>query len=438
MSDIRFQGFWRMDWGLGNPNKTAALIATLMIGVWIFSYIRRWGFWASLVLFTALGTCLIHTYSRGGLIAAAAGFSVLIALAPRPWPALRVGAVGAAVALMVLASIYLQANERYGQGITSEDRSISNRFDLWKAAPAMMVGAPGGWGSGKAGEAFIQWYQPVDRFEGYRTLVNSHLTWLVEFSWLFRFLYLFGWLAVLACCWPLKKAPWMAVALGVWTAFAIAAFFSSVAESYWLWIVPALSFVLCLGTRVMTREFPSFRICSGVAGLAAVGCAILWLAGWNHSYLRRSSEVVILGPGQPEIWVLADKQVLGNNYAKTLRKYLQENTLGVPTIGIAEHAGGLPATDGATLIVSGSRTPEELGLLAKSVPTARRVLLLSPGFYPQELPMAESDKSRLEVAFGEFAQSQAASAWEGAGHSRKLAGTGDFLPSWPELVFSKP
>jgi len=104
MSDIHFQGFWRMDWGLGNPNKTAALTATLMVGVWALAYVRKWGFWPALVFFTSLGICLIHTFSRGGLIAAAAGLVVLVWLAPRPWPR-HLG-----------ASIYLQAHERYGQG----------------------------------------------------------------------------------------------------------------------------------------------------------------------------------------------------------------------------------------------------------------------------------------------------------------------------------
>jgi len=52
MSDIHFQGIWRMDWGLGNPNTTAALISMLMITVWGLAFIRKgknhWGFVGSL------------------------------------------------------------------------------------------------------------------------------------------------------------------------------------------------------------------------------------------------------------------------------------------------------------------------------------------------------------------------------------------------------
>jgi hypothetical protein len=42
VSEIFFNGVWRMDWGLGNPNKTAAVIALLMIAVWALAYFRRW------------------------------------------------------------------------------------------------------------------------------------------------------------------------------------------------------------------------------------------------------------------------------------------------------------------------------------------------------------------------------------------------------------
>lgn len=41
MSDLHFHGIWRMDWGLGNPNKTGALIAILMVAVWMLTLLRR-------------------------------------------------------------------------------------------------------------------------------------------------------------------------------------------------------------------------------------------------------------------------------------------------------------------------------------------------------------------------------------------------------------
>ena len=153
MEDIFFNGIWRMDWGLGNPNKTAALIAELMVAVWLLAYARKWGFWVTLGFFVVLGGCLIHTFSRGGLLAAFAGLITLIAFIPRPWPLPRIMTIGVSGLAILAFAIYLNAHERYGQGVIEEDRSIINRAELWRATPAMMVAAPGGWGIGNSGKA---------------------------------------------------------------------------------------------------------------------------------------------------------------------------------------------------------------------------------------------------------------------------------------------
>src|ERR1700734_2850965 len=88
-----FQGVWRMDWGLGNPNKTAALIAILMIAIWVIAYLHKWGFWVALVPFTALGVCLIHTVSRGGIVALGIGLTAVVCTIPTPWPIQKIVAL---------------------------------------------------------------------------------------------------------------------------------------------------------------------------------------------------------------------------------------------------------------------------------------------------------------------------------------------------------
>ncbi len=93
MEEFFFNGVWRLDWGLGNPNKTAALIVELMVAVWLLAYAWKWGFWMSLGFFTMLGGCLIHTFSRGGLAALIAGMLPLIVFASRPWSLSKAGHV---------------------------------------------------------------------------------------------------------------------------------------------------------------------------------------------------------------------------------------------------------------------------------------------------------------------------------------------------------
>ncbi len=429
MSEIFFQGFWRMDWGLGNPNKTAALIAILMIAVWSLAYVRQWMFWVSLVLFSALGICLLHTFSRGGMVAAFCGLIPLVLSLRRPWPGKRIFGVVASAWMIIGASIYLQAHERFGQGVVQEDRSISNRFVLWKTAPTMMVDAPRGWGTGQAGKAYMDWYQPTDRSESYRTLVNSHLTWLVEFGWLGRFFYIFGWLAVFLLCLPTSENRWLAVPLGVWISFFTGAWFSSVAESVWLWVVPAISLVWVFVWRVRHRECPETKLLLLPPAVAALTLFCLALLAPCSSISKRGNAYVI-GKGVPSIWVVADRVVLGKSFPRPLRDAFAKN----PSLscGIVENIADLPDNLASTLVLSGRAgwtKPEEIA--AKLAPV-KSLILVNPVFYPSECPVPKETSTK--VVIGEFSQSSAASDWSPVATVESLAGIGDFIPNWPDVV----
>ena len=438
MEDFFFNGIWRMDWGLGNPNKTAALIAELMVAVWGLAYVRKRGFWVAFGFFIVLGGCLIHTFSRGGLIAAFAGLIALIAFVHRPWPVTKSITISVSVLAMIAFALYLNAPERYGQGVIEKDPSIINRAELWRVTPAMMVDAPGGWGIGNSGKAYMQWYQPLQRNEQYRTLVNSHLTWLVEFGWPLRFLYLFAWATVFMLCFPTKETRWHAVPLGIWLAFGVAAFFSSVAESIWLWIVPGLSLAAVLGSRLRTMQWPRPMAWVVPAGVVSLFCASFLMVGKGGAEINGSKDLVVIGKNVPLIWLVSDEQALGSyGFAKSLRKYLAEH----PTdrsIGIVQSLASLPKSlSGAMIVVAGSpegRNRERMQQLASS---ASRLILLSPGYYPQEAGIALEAKSPVEVLFGEFSQSPFLMAWEETGKVRRIAGAGDFFPTWPQIIFGE-
>lgn len=438
MCEIFFNGIWRMDWGLGNPNKTAALIAGFMVAAWGLAYVRKWGFWAAFGLFLVLGICLIHTFSRGGLVAALAGLVALLAFVPRPWPLIKIIAISGAVLALVVFACHLDAQKRYGQGVIEKDPSIANRVRLWKAAPVMMVDAPGGWGLGNAGNAFMRWYQPTDRNEQYRSLVNSHLTWLVEFGWPLRFLYLFAWASVFLLCLPPRESRWYAVPLGIWVAVGVAACFSSVAESMWLWIVPGVSLAMVLGNRLRTMKWPRPVAWSFPFGVAALACMIVILAAKEGTGITGSKNRVIIGNNTPLIWLVTDERTLGRyGYAKSLREYLAQN----PTdrsVGIAQSLNFLPKDlSGVIVVIAG--LPEGLNkermLLISS--SASKLLLLSPGYYPHEAGIGANAKSSIEVFFGEFSQSNFRPAWEGTVQVRRIAGVGDYIPIWPEIVFAE-
>ncbi|HEY5812233.1 MAG TPA: O-antigen ligase family protein, partial [Terrimicrobiaceae bacterium] len=387
---IFFQEMWRMDWGLGNPNKTAALIAILVVAVWAIAYVRRWGFWVALVLFTGLGICLIHTFSRGGLIAAFAGLSILLWKLPRPWPRKESVAIIMSIWVIVGASIFLDAYARYGQGVVSEDRSITNRLALWKSAPAMMVDAPEGWGIGQSGISYVRWYQPLDRNEPYRTLVNSHLTWLVELGWPGRFLYLAVWALVLLFCWPTKDDRVLAISLGIWVSFGISAMFSSVAESIWLWIIPGLALALAVGLRIRRRSWPTGRFFLIPPAFAAAVCLAIFVIGSRSpSLVKRHGSLIVFGQGQPEYLVLADPATLGENYHRILRQSAERVKL--PTIGIfMGSVANMADFSNAKVIVAGLKGSEHPDFLRAIFENAGEVILINPKLFPQEIGLPEA------------------------------------------------
>jgi hypothetical protein len=426
-----FQGVWRMDWGLGNPNKTAALIALLMIAVWVLAYFRRWGFWAALGLFTAFGVCLIHTFSRGGLIAAFAGEAVLLWWLPRPWPIKSILAVAIAFWVIVTASIYLQAYSRYDQGMVQVDPSITNRLAIWKTVPQMMSDAPWGWGIGKSGQAYMQWYQPIDRGEQYRTLVSSHLTWLVELGWPFRFLYVLGWMLALVVCWPDKRSLQNGIPLGIWLTFLVGAFFSSVAELWLLWILPVLALAFSIWKKGKARNWPSPGVFAGIGAAALLIVVGLPEAGIKAlgPNIAGSPTHVVIGMGEPTVWVLVTPTVFGNNYGKTLRTATEK----IPTTGVVIDALALPSLKQKIFVTGGHPDPGTIECLKKALDGATKVILLNPSFYPEELNL---NPAKTEVMFGEFSQSPSIEAWTDflGRQPVRLQGVGDFIPEWPELI----
>lgn len=424
-----------MDWGLGNPNTTAALIALMMVAIWAVAIFRPWGFWVALAGCTVLGGCLVHTFSRGGLVAAFFGLLPLLVFTPRPWPKSRLVAGVVAVWVMIAFAIFLNAHERYGQGVVKQDRSITNRLHLWKHAPQMIADAPSGWGLGNAAKSYMQWYQPQEDTESFRTFVNSHLELLIELGWPMRFLYLFGWVSVFLISLPSRQRPWFSVPFGIWLAFGVASVFSSVAESPWLWVLPVIAFVSSLLWRGLNREWPRPLLWITPVVSAAVICMVLWICGAGETPISGSANKVVLGTGEPEVWLVADEPALGGDrFAKSLRTALKE--IATPrTIGVVWSISDLPSNLSNAAVVIAGGSPENAKDFGRILGSANRVDFISPGFYPEELGVSLTEHN-VAIFFGEFSQSSFLPSWEDTGLVQRVAAAGDFLPDWPQLVLS--
>ncbi len=413
----------RLDWGLGNPNRTAALIASLMVACWALSYFRKWGFWLALVLFSALGVCLVQTFSRGGLVGLLAGGTVLLVFANRPWPRTRVISVLAALALLIGCAIYLSAHERYASSWQG-DPSVTNRLELWKSVPKMIVTAPNGWELGQSQEAYMQWYQAPEREERFLNLVSLHFTLLAELGWPWRILYLLLCAGGFVLTFPGKG--FSAVPFGIWTTTFVAGIFTHFSTSWPVYLPAILALGVALSVRTLKNSWPSRRVLVGAAALVLLGIGCIYGLGSLPSspLIRVAPSGIIVGEGLPEVWVCINRKVLGNSYGKALRKYLASRG-NAPTLEFVTEFGDIPQQ--ATVVVCGE-TLNEAGLQKLS---PRKLILLNPNLTPQQLdaiPTAEK-----HVIFGEFSQSPTLQAWKA--NAQIVSGSGDFLPSWPQLVF---
>ena len=431
-----------MDWGLGNPNKTAALIACLMIAACAIAYKWRKGFWWALPIFTILSGCLVQTYSRGGMLALLGGVVVLLIWTPRPWPRARCVAVLASLWIATIFILYAKAEMRYGQGLFTEDQSIKSRLIIWKKFPEMLAAAPWGWGWGKAGDAYTQWFQPTDQSINYLNLVNSHFTWMAEGGWLASALYLSTWMIVLLLCWPSAEIGLNPVPLATWTAFGIAACFSHVEESIWLWILPLAALSFAVWKRLQARQWPAL---SGV-GLGAVMsvCIVagLILIGWAGTVvpIQATSRAVTLGQGPVLNVIFVDRDVMGKLYGHAFRRYLETNPeqLTVGTFIVTESSDYKMATKVHELIVSG-RTWSAAGDAGGRC-HADQIILINPEGDAQKAMWDKRQASNTCVYFGEYSQDPSRSSWESCPGIKTLVigGGADFVPTWPQAVLKSP
>lgn len=429
-----YQGVRRLDWGFGNPNTTGALLAMLIVLVWGLAYWRRWGYWPALFLFTGLGVCLVHTMSRGGIVAAIAGLALLLWKSPRPWNRVRLGSVIVSVLIFASASIYLKAHTRFGAGIAAEDRSITTRLRMWRDVPAMMWDAPTGWGKGQASGAYTHWYQDPSRSETFTDLLNSHFTWMVEIGWLARFGYVAAWAVTIALCWPHAKAPWNSVLGGVVIACGTAAFFSHTLQDGWLWILPAMCVGIALVGRLYFRFWPSVRCWAVLCSVSALTIALSALVGASGRTvpIRAFRSSVIIGAGNPSAWVVVEKRILGERYGRVWRRLTQENP-STPTVGFVTSHDAVTDRAPQCLVLCGGNIHTSSQELQSLVTRSSKLILLNPSFTPEEIGYA-GIPARGKALFGEFSQTALPFAWNDVLPTEQIGASGDYLAEWPRLI----
>ena len=437
-----YQGMARWDFGLDSPNKAAAVLVFLLLPLLALSVRarREWIRWCAGLILALVGYGLVRTFSRGGLVAFLLGALVLLAglrkllVVGRRWIPIVLAAC-----TLVGAAVWTGFAGRVADSSPTADASVGNRLAIWRNVPCMMADTPGGWGHGAAGDAFMGWYQPLDKTERYRTLVNSHFTWLVEWGWCGRFLLVWAWLLAFGAVIVRWRTCGDPLPLAVWIAFAAAAFFSSVAEEWIVWVVPVAALMpaawtFCTAKGARRTVVVVTLVASGVL-LSA--CVVLGVCCRPADVLcvGRSPDGTCLtvGTGRPDDWVVCDEAVMGGAaFGRVLRGFAQTPEGTGRAYGLVRDLSSVPV-DVRRLSLCGRAADAGPDLLARFT-ALEDVRVISPN-RPEDWLAARGKKPYIRVFCGEFAPACPAEDVEGL---TVVFGAADYLPNWPHLAFGMP
>ena len=274
-----------------------------------------------------------------------------------------------------------------------EDATVGNRLELWSAALQMAYENPAGFGPGRSGSEFMQWYQAVDRTEGYRTMVNSYLTFLVEMGWLPFIAVILVITAFWAWTWPrvgVKFAAWQIAAWGSLAAFLVSAIFSTTMEEPLVWVIPCVVAVGLIILRLCgePRSLPLRRIClagacAGIvlAGLFGMGMAWSCADQLKRHFARDEDGNLTVASVRPKsetdqkaLRVFPDETVLGPDWCKLMRILAMQTEREVRVLDATQKADNAP-----DVMAIGSAMPSDIDS------ADGRVILVAPSIRDLDL-----------------------------------------------------
>ena len=466
----KWDGKERLTWPFANPNENGFLFAGLAIlafalllnGERPIKALIRPGTAALVVvvvvkvvgavLFAGFSGLMFLTFSRGAFLAAFVG---CIAVAGFGFRSFKRKATLIAVAVTAGVMLAGAAGVVCHRGVDNMKKvlfrgfngksSWSNqvRYDMWKAAPRMMLDAPYGWEGVNVGRAYLDWYEQVDILTAPGSLMNDHLTRMTRYGWRGRSVYAFSWLALLAALamWGARKgngAPFGAV-----LAFGVAAWFNPVMPNPYLWSVPVLSLLVVAADAWRWRGKATVYCLSAASLFGAVGTGV---AAWSiyvkgegaRAEVRkarpdvsvrvdRTGAVLVKNLKNPSIWVLDDGNTLGGIFTcKEIRStYMRGKS--IPGIAYARRVDQLPEKGVKRLVLGGEVGDEWLKKVAKDENARKNlppeVVFISPPFPPSAIPTALLDECNVKYVTGEF----------NARHYPEITGPNAQPPPWVEV-----
>lgn len=454
---------WNLGWP--TPNYAGAFLATLLALLIAFSRSRwRWGVLAA----EAGGLFLLaKTYSRGSVVAL--GLAWLFGLLAgrgwlRPgerwlWPA-RVGVL--VLILLAVDFSWSRAGDSANpaDGIR-EDGSVANRLALWQGGLRMIAAAPlAGWGAGESGRAYMNWYQEMDRDEGFATMVNSYLHVAVEHGLPVLMSVLFLLVLLVVTAWRRAAVgetadrsqgkSSAAVVMGAGAsliAWAVANVFTTLWIEPRLWVVPSLACLL-LGWCIWRDRIGLLK----PALVAAVCLSLLAVGGlYGAGKWLLEKETLLVAPvghgvvaekqreaGLAEWHVWPDPLVLGSVPGKEMRRWLEDSD--TPRLRLTVHPAvslkpeKIPTETKGVLLFG-----RQAARIGKNLPSACEELwIVHPTLPPPEL--IKRPQGSLTVVLpqvDEIGNEAAWRRWAEQHEARVVVSTGcglDIRAVWPDVL----
>ena len=312
-----------------NPNLAGGLMALSALFVLGLLFFRQWSLKiAGAVMSLAFLALLVKTESRAAMLAFGFGCGLVVLVRIKSllsWKVLAplflcVGLFGGYMALQKNSS-------RFTTEMFKEGSSSLSRVPIWMEVPRMIADAPGGWGAGNSGKAYIRWYQDKSTCL-LENLVSGHCTFLVEHGWPLRFTYLFLWIFTLLA---LFRAAWHGknpMPLAVVGAFALMGMFHPAIYAWELWVIPILSCVIILLRWFnWRREIVLAWIAGGGAMFLCLGIFAegkWWGAARKKVPIHCHADAVSINTDRAETWIVDDDYVLHGGYWWLMGKEMRD------------------------------------------------------------------------------------------------------------------
>ena len=428
-------------WFASGQNRAGAFLAMLLLaGLSLALAARGLPFRIGAAAFAVLSLVGVFlTQSRGALMASL----VSVGLVEVCWlhgrglltrKRFRVAALVTVLLGLLVLVLFVVVLPR---GVMSYVKSDGLRWAMLRGFPRMMCDAPWGWGFGKCGAAYADWYNSPAEWRYQACLFSDHLSILADLGWLGGALYL---LIALTAFFGLLRLAWSGgptLPLGVWSVLLVSGCFNPVLFARTMLWLPLLALVPILRDRRWLRlRFWTKPLIAG-AGCSLVILLVIWIVGENVStapQIRRQGSAVFVNGDSPRIWLVADDDVLGSfMMPKDEIRWFYWTYPNAPAIGIVHDLDDLGCSGVRRLVLSGRHCEEFLrrhrgDSFRKGIPP--EIVFLSPGFSATAVPQELRARSEVAVVMGEFAARYHADMVNPPRWAIVVKGAELYIPGW--------